>query len=66
MYARAEMIVHAFMIELDQPDYWYPRNIKTCENLCTCTKSMKSCSLVILQIPAEFCLERATYNNLHN
>ena len=24
-YVRAEMNVHAFMIELDQPDYWYPR-----------------------------------------
>ena len=22
------MIVHAFMIELDQPDYWYPRKKK--------------------------------------
>ena len=22
------MIVHAFAIELDQPDYWYPRKIK--------------------------------------
>ena len=24
-YVRDTMIVHAFMIELDQPDYWYPR-----------------------------------------
>ena len=34
-YVRAKMIVHAFMIELDQPDYCF-------ENLCT--KSMESCS----------------------
>ena len=37
-YVRAEMNVHAFMNELDQKDYWYPRKIKNCENLCT--KSM--------------------------
>ena len=24
-YVRAEINVHGFMIELDQPDYWYPR-----------------------------------------
>ena len=24
-YVRAKMIVHAFMIELDQLDYWYPK-----------------------------------------
>ena len=24
-YVRAKMIVHAFMIELDQQDYWSPR-----------------------------------------
>ena len=24
-YVRAKMIVHAFMIEFDQLDYWYPR-----------------------------------------
>ena len=27
-YVRAEMNVHAFMNELDQHDYWYPRKIK--------------------------------------
>ena len=27
-YVRAEMIVHAFMNELDQKDYWYPRKLK--------------------------------------
>ena len=27
-YVRAEMNVHAFMNELDQKDYWYPRKIK--------------------------------------
>ena len=26
-YVRAEMNVHAFMNELDQKDYWYPRKI---------------------------------------
>ena len=46
----AKMIVHAFMIELDQLDYWYPRKNKKFEILCT--KSMESCSLVISQILA--------------
>ena len=34
-YVRAKMIVYAFMIELDQPDYWYPRQyfFLKCENL---------------------------------
>ena len=34
-YVRAEMNVqmHAFMNELDQKDYWYPRKIKNCENI---------------------------------
>ena len=27
MYVKAKRIVHAFMIKLDQPDYWYPRKI---------------------------------------
>ena len=57
------MIVHAFMIELDQPDYWYPRKIKNFENLST--KSIESCFLVVLQILAEFRPERATYKTLH-
>ena len=35
MYVRAKMIVYEFMIELDQPDYWYPRERKNCENVCT-------------------------------
>ena len=60
---RAKMIVHVFMIELDQPDYWYPRKIKNCENLCT--KSMESCSPVASQILAEFRPERATFKTLH-
>ena len=42
-YVRAKMIVHAFMIELDQPDYRYPIIIiifififkQNFENLCT-------------------------------
>ena len=34
-YVRAEMNVHVFMNKFDQKDYWYPRKIKTCENLCT-------------------------------
>ena len=49
-YVRAKMIMHAFMIEIDQLDYWYPRKNKNCEILCT--KSMESCSLVISQILA--------------
>ena len=31
-YVRAKMIVHAFMIELDQLDYWYPRKKKRKKN----------------------------------
>ena len=62
-YVRAEMNVHAFMNELDQKDYWYPRRRKNCENLCT--KSMESCPLVISHILAEFHPERATYTTLH-
>ena len=57
------MIVHAFMIELDQLDYWYPKKLKDCEILCT--KSMESCSIVISQILAEFCVERTTYKVVH-
>ena len=65
-YVRAEMNVHAFMNELDQKDYWYPRKMKNCENLCT--KSMESCPLVISQwhILAEFHPQMATYTTLHN
>ena len=63
-YVWAEMNVHAFMNELDQKDYWYPRKIKNCENLCT--KSMESWPLVISHILAEFHPERATYTTLHN
>ena len=63
-YVRAEMNVHAFMNELDQKDYWCPKKIKNCENLCT--KSMESCPVVISHILAEFHPERATYTTLHN
>ena len=63
-YVRAEMNVHAFMNEQDQKDYWYPRKIKNCENLCT--MSMESCPLVISHILAQFHPERATYATLHN
>ena len=51
-YVRAEINAHAFMHELDQQDYWYPRKMKFFENLCT--KSMDSCPLVISHILAEF------------
>ena len=58
---RAKMIVHAFMIELDQLDYnWYPRKLKTCET------QWRACSLVISQILSEFRLEGATYKTLNN
>ena len=63
-YVRTKMIVHAFMIELDRLDYYYPRKLKNCEILCK--KSMESCSLVISQTLVEFRLERATYKTLHN
>ena len=36
-YVRAEMNVHAFMNELDQLDYWYPKKFekkKIVKNLC--------------------------------
>ena len=56
---------HAFMNELDQKDYWYPRkNKKKMKNLCT--KSMESCPIVISHVLAEFHPERATYTTLHN
>ena len=58
------MNVHAFMNELDQKDYWYPRKIKNCENICI--KSMESCPLVISHILAELHPERATYTTLYN
>ena len=45
---RAKMIVHAFMIELDQLDYWYPRGKK--RKFFSC----ESCSLVTSHILAEF------------
>ena len=60
---RGEMNVHAFMNELDQKDYWYPRKTTNFENLHT--KSMESCPLVISHILAEFHPERATYTTLH-
>ena len=37
-YVRAKIIVYAFMIELDQPDYRYPRKGKK----YICTKSTES------------------------
>ena len=40
-YVRAEMNVHAFMNELDQKDYWYPRKIKFFKNLCTVRPNKK-------------------------
>ena len=63
---RAIMIVRAFLIEIDQPDYIGIKTTKNanCENLWT--KSMESCSLVASQILAEFRPERATYKTLHN
>ena len=63
-YVRAEMNVHAFMNELDQKGYWYPRKFENCENLYT--KSMESCPLVISHTLAEFHPERATDTTLHN
>ena len=51
-YVRAKMIVHAFMIELDQLVYWCPRQIKNGENLCT--KSLESYFVVVSQILAEW------------
>ena len=50
-YVRAKMIVHASMIEPDQPDNWYEEKNTNCENVCT--KSMDSCFRVISQILAE-------------
>ena len=63
-YVRTEMNVHAFMNELDQKDYWYPRKLENYENLRT--KSMESCPLVISHVLAQFHPERATYTTLHN
>ena len=58
------MNVHAFMNELDQKDYWYPRKTKHCEK--SMYKSTDSCPLVISHIPVEFHPKWATYTILHN
>ena len=44
-YVRAEMNMHAFMNELDQKNYWYPRKIKNCKNLCTQLMELSSCDM---------------------
>ena len=44
MYVGAEMNVHAFMNELDQKDYWYPRKMKNFENLYT-NGELSSCDI---------------------
>ena len=44
-YVRAKIIVHAFMIELDQPGYWYPRRRK---NLWKSTCTMSTRRVVLL------------------
>ena len=57
-YVRAEMNVHAFMNELDQKDYWYPRKIEI--------YVQSQWRVVISHILAEFHPEMATYTTLHN
>ena len=69
MYVRAKTIVHAFMIELDQLDnldYWYLKKINNIVKYYVKSQNFESCALVISQILAEFCLERATYKTLHD
>ena len=46
-YVRAEMNVHAFMNELDQKDYWYPRNIffQNCEKSMYKVNGESSCDI---------------------
>ena len=58
-YVGAKMILHAFMIELDQLNYW-SKKFKNFENLCT--KSMECCSLVVSQILTEFRPEAGEWN----
>ena len=61
------MSVHAFMtIELDQPDYLYPRTSENCEKSMYKDKGELFQSLLVSQIPAEFHPESATYKILHN
>ena len=61
-YVRSEMIVHAFMIELDQKDYWYPRKFENCENLRI--KSMESCPLVIYHKSWQNSVQRGRHTQL--
>ena len=42
------------------------KQIKDCENLCICTKSMETYSLVVSQILTEFHPESAAYKTVHN
>ena len=59
-YVKAEMNVHAFMNELDQKDYWYPRKKKLWTSMYKVNGELSS------HILAEFHPERATYTTLHN
>ena len=65
-YVRAEMNVHAFMNELDQKDYWYPRK---CSNNCDWIYvqsqwKLSSCDITIFwQIWHEFHPEARLHTN---
>ena len=44
-YVRAKMIVHAFMIELDQLDYWYPRKLLLWNSMYKVNGELFSCDI---------------------
>ena len=57
------MIVHAFMIELDQVETIdIQEKLKIVKNLCS--KSMESCSVVVPQILAVFCPIQIQFNSI--
>ena len=45
MYVRAEVNVHAFMNELDQKDYWYPRKLKLWKSMYNVDGELSSCDI---------------------
>ena len=44
-YVRAKMTVHAFMIEPDQLDYWYPKNLKLWNFMYKVNGELFSCDI---------------------
>ena len=63
-YIRTKMILHAFMIELNQLNYWYPRkNQNLWKSIYKVNGELFSCGITDSGV---FRPERATYKTLHN